>query len=1009
MQPDKPVIFAGFRLDAHNEQLWRGTQAIALRPKAFAVLRHLVEHAGQLVTKRQLLEAVWPGTFVTDAVLKDSIKQLRDALGDDAATPRFIETAHRRGYRFIGSISDAPPAIDRTPAPQSPSPPVAPPRSSTVLGREAELTSLRACLERALEGEREVVFVTGEPGIGKTTLVKAMRDEAATRGIRMAYGQCLEHYGAGEAYLPILDGLTRLCRTPDGARVIELLRRFAPSWLLELPSLLPEPERETLRQQVAGATRERMLRELTEAVDAISADAPLMIVLEDLHWSDFSTLDVISYLACRRDPARLLVIGTYRPVDVILGDHPLKAVKRELQAHGFCREIPLELLPEAAVAEYLAATLSSNQLPRWLVHLIHRRTEGNPLFMVNLVEYLLAERIIVERGGQWQLQGEYAQIDSGIPENVRQLIERQIDRLSSDERRVLEGASVVGMECSSAAIAAGLEETTDWVDQQCEALVQRHQFLRPARIVELPDGTITARYKFNHILYLEVPYRLLPAMRRSQIHRRIGHSGEAIYGTRVGEIATELAMHFEQGKDAPRAVRYLLLAAENARHRSAHHEAEALARRGLSALRSLPESPERDQQELSLRIVLGVSVMALKGFAADDVRDIFQRAIDIGGREDSSPHAFMAHWLLGLFHYFRAEMERSHVIASQLVDRARRMGNPLLASEATLALGVTLVDMGEFNTALDHLETVPSLCEGQRDRAAIAFAGQDPVVTSECYAAKAFWALGYPDRAVVHLERADALAGSGAPAETRVIASYFAAHIYQLRGDARTAQHHAESAILLADDYGLSVWMSLARVIRGWARVEQGAIETGIAELQRGLDTYLATGARLWRAQSVGLLAQALTRAGRHEDAMGAIAEALDLIRETGEDGSAADLHRTQGDLLLALAAEVGSPRGGASARSAPSLVASRIETQAEECLTRARTVARAQQAKAWELRAVTSLARLYIRQGRETDAAQVVAPVLEWFSEGHDTADLHAARVMASGRLSDLRPGHAR
>ena len=235
MQPDKPVIFAGFRLDAHNEQLWRGTQAIALRPKAFAVLRHLVEHAGQLVTKRQLLEAVWPGTFVTDAVLKDSIKQLRDALGDDAATPRFIETAHRRGYRFIGSISDAPPAIDRTPAPQSPSPLVAPPRSSTVLGREAELTSLRACLERALEGEREVVFVTGEPGIGKTTLVKAMRDEAATRGIRMAYGQCLEHYGAGEAYLPILDGLTRLCRTPDGARVIELLRRFAPSWLLELP------------------------------------------------------------------------------------------------------------------------------------------------------------------------------------------------------------------------------------------------------------------------------------------------------------------------------------------------------------------------------------------------------------------------------------------------------------------------------------------------------------------------------------------------------------------------------------------------------------------------------------------------------------------------------------------------------------------------------------------------------------------------------------------------------
>jgi adenylate cyclase len=297
------------------------------------------------------------------------------------------------------------------------------------------------------------------------------------------------------------------------------------------------------------------------------------------------------------------------------------------------------------------------------------------------------------------------------------------------------------------------------------------------------------------------------------------------------------------------------------------------------------------------------------------------------------------------------------------------------------------------------------LGEGQRDRAASAFAGQDPVVTSECYAAKALWALGYPDRAVVHLERAFALAGPAAPAETRVIASYFAAHLYQLRGDARTAQHHAESAILLADEYGLSTWLALSRVIRGWARVEQGSIENGTLELQRGLDAYLATGARLWRAQSVGFLAQALTRAGRYEDAMGAIAEALDLIRETGEDGSASDLHRTQGELLLALAAEVDSRRE----RVAASPIASRIETQAEECLTRARTVARAQQAKAWELRAVTSLARLYLHQGRETDAAQVVTPVLDWFSEGHDTADLHAARVMASGRLSDLRPGHAR
>ena len=1012
MQLDKPVTFGGFRLETANEQLWKGSLAIRLRPKAFAVLRHLVAHAGQLVTKQQLLDAVWPDTFVTDAVLKDSVRQVRDALGDDPASPQFIETAHRRGYRFIARIGEqhrSEPIV--TPTSHAPPPAKAPltatailraarvaaPQGVRVLGREAELATITRWLERALIGERQIVFVTGEPGIGKTTLVNAVRDDAMTRGIWVAWGQCLEHYGAGEAYLPVLDGLGRLCRTSNGTRVIELLRQHAPSWLLELPSAVTTEEREWLKKQIAGATRERMLRELGDAVDAITTEAPLMIVLEDLHWSDYATLDVIAHLARRLDRARLMVIGTYRPVDVIVADHPLKAVKSELHAHRLCRELALEYLSESAVDELLNVTFPGHQLPRWLTRLIHQRTEGNPLFMVNLVEHLLAERILVQEDSRWILKGSYADIESGIPENVRVLIERQIDRLSPGERRALEGASVVGMTCSAAAIAAGLEESTEWVDEQCDALVRRYQFLRPGRLVELPDGTVTARYKFTHVLYQEVPYRLLPAMRRSQIHRRVGTNLEAIYGSRAGEIAAELAVHFEQGKDAPRAVRYLRLAAENARNRSAHHEAEALARRGLAALEELPPSPDRDRQELSLRMVLGVSVMALKGFADDEVDGIYQRAIDLGGDGDRSPEGFMAHWLLGLFHYFRAEIQRSHTIASQLVDRADRLGSRLFASEATCALGMTLVDMGEYNAALDCLQPLPSLCEDQHDRAINAFARQDPAVTGECYAAKAFWALGYPDQALVRVERARALAGAAAPAETRVIASYFAAHIHQLRGDAPSAQHHAEHALALADDYGLSVWVALSRIIRGWSRVEQGSVADGIAELQRALDVYLSTGARLWRAQSVGLLAQALTRAGRHEDALGAIAEALNLIRDTGEDGSAADLHRIQGDLLLALAAALVTTDGGHTPVASP--VATRVEAQAEECLNRALTVARAQQAKSWELRAATSLARLYVHQGKRPDVARVVTPVLDWFSEGHDTADLRTARAIVRSR----------
>jgi predicted ATPase len=226
--------------------------------------------------------------------------------------------------------------------------------------------------------------------------------------------------------------------------------------------------------------------------------------------------------------------------------------------------------------------------------------------MVNLVDYLIEDGVIVNVEKAWRLEGAFAAMESGVPDTVRQLIEKQIERLSPDERTVLEGASVVGMECSSVAIGAGLERPTEWVEEHCESLVQQHRFLSPARLVELPDGTITPRYRFSHVLYLDVPYRLLPAMRRSQIHRRIGAAGEAIYRDRLEEIAAELAMHFEQGHDPPRAVKYLLQAAETARHRSAHHESETLARRGLQAAAALPPSPERDQQELALRLILGV-------------------------------------------------------------------------------------------------------------------------------------------------------------------------------------------------------------------------------------------------------------------------------------------------------------------------------------------------------------------------------------------------------------------
>jgi predicted ATPase len=293
----------------------------------------------------------------------------------------------------------------------------------------------------------------------------------------------LEHYGSGEAYLPVLDGFSRLCRTPAGPQVAGLFRQQAPTWLAQMPSLIQPAERDNLQSQAAGASRERMLREMADAIETLSSESPLLLVLEDLHWSDYSTLDLVSYLARRRDTARLMVIGTYRPVDVILSDHPLKGVKRELQAHNLCHELPLEYLTEDTAR-------FPGHHPGRLRQTIYRRTEGNPLFMVNLVEYLIDHKVISEEQGLRSLCADCPEVEQGVPSSLRELIEKQIERLSPDERSVLEAASATGMEFSTVAIAAGLAKPTEWVEKHCEELARRHQFLSPAWLAELPGGTV---------------------------------------------------------------------------------------------------------------------------------------------------------------------------------------------------------------------------------------------------------------------------------------------------------------------------------------------------------------------------------------------------------------------------------------------------------------------------------------------------------------------------------------
>jgi len=430
-----------------------------------------------------------------------------------------------------------------------------------------------------------------------------------------------------------------------------------------------------------------MLCELAEALELLTARQPLVLVLEDLHWSDYSTLDLLAVLARRRESARLLLLGTYRLPDALQRGHPLHTVHHELQRHGQCTELPLPLLPAAAVTAYLATRFPDAHLPAGLTRLVHQRTEGNPLFMVTVVEDWVRRGWLVPADGGQPLRVELAAVAGTVPENLRQMLEQQLERLSPMEQRVLEVGSVAGATFSAAAVAAGLACEVVEVDDWCAGLARRRQWLEACGEQVWPDGTVAGRYRFTHALYQEVANHRLPAARRAQLHRRVGEREEAGYGPQVRERVAALAMHFARGQDTHRAVRYLQYAGENALQRSAHPEALQHLTQGLALLATLPETPARAQQELDVQIALGQAWSATKSHGAPEVEQTYARARALCAQVGETPQIFPALWGLWRFYNARGALPTVRELGEQLVQLAERQADPTHRMAAYAALG----------------------------------------------------------------------------------------------------------------------------------------------------------------------------------------------------------------------------------------------------------------------------------------------------------------------------------
>lgn len=963
---DRPAV----RLELENERAWCGDRLLDLPPKVFAVLRHFVEHRDRLVTKDDLMNAVWGDTVVSEAALTSCIRDLRRALADTSRAPRYVETVHRRGFRFIGPVGAARPATPARADPADRSP-------IAIVGRAAELERVRARFDAACAGRRGLVFVTGEAGIGKTTLVETFLAEIEPgRGVRVGRGQCVEQYGPGEAYLPVLEALARLARAPDGDAVVGALRQYAPAWLVQLPGVLSDDDLEAVRRRAQGASGDRMLRELAEALEVVGRDVPLVLLLEDLHWSDAATVDLLAMLARRRDPARLLILATYRPADVAAGAHPLKPVKQELQAHGDCDDVSLDFLDETAVTAYLDGRFGGTALAPGFARFLHRNTSGNPLFLANVVDHLVARGHVRDDGGLWRLTVPLDDLAAEIPDSLWQLVEKQIDRLTAQEQAVLAVGSIAGAEFSAAlAVVDGIDPPA--AETCCAALARRGQFLRATGVAAWPDGTVAGRFAFVHALHRHVLAERVATGHRVALHLRIGARLELAHGGRAGEIAGELAMHFEHGRDFERAIHYRRLAADNALRHHGHREAASHAGRALALLQEVPESADRIRRELAVYTQLGAALIA-KGWAAPEVAETYARARALCLQVGPAPELFPI--LIGLFGFYvtRAELAVAAELAGQLAQLAAATDDGAIALGAYNATGMVAFYGGDFTAALAALErgmAVYDPAEHNPNRSPAFWGGHDAGVSCAVHAAWALWVLGHPTRAGALMQTALDWARAAEHPFTLAFACHFAASFYECRREADVARVLAEEGLAQAREHGFELFASLGAVHDGWQRADAGEIRAGVA-------AYRQTGSRFGLPTYLALLADVSAQVGEADGGLAVVEEGLTLAADCGAHYWDAELARLRGTLTAARAATA-ERNSVASTREVDASFRNAIET------------ARRQQAKTLELRAVTDLNRIWHLRGKSDEARASLSAVYGWFTEGHETPDLREAKVL--------------
>lgn len=967
MTAESTYCFGPFHFEASAGRLSRDGRVLPLRAKTSAVLLYLLQHHGRLVPKEELFAAIWPGLAVSEAVLAVCISELRQTLEDERRDARLVETAHGKGYRFIAPVTIRSESI--LPASARGSEPPA------MVGRESELASLRHNWELARSRSSRFVLISGEAGVGKSAL--AARFLAYLQEFDaplVGCGQCVERSGNAAVYVPILELLDQLCSGKHAREVREILRRRAPRWLVEIPGILAEAEADALRFQVGQLSAPAMFNQLAEALEWVGTLGPLVLLVEDLHFSDESTQAVLGHLAQTLHGARLLLVATLRTEHAGQNsDQVRKLVARMGACEGF-EEIPLRGLAEAEMAEYLRLRLSASLLPK-LVTELHRLTRGNPLFVSAMVDQMVRERSAGSNNSG---------LDKHQPQVLSQYIERQIGRLAPEHRLLLETASVIGNSFSAAALAAGMEIGADGGGEEralelCEQCVEAEGFIRSDGVLQWPDGTFSPAYRLRHDLYRETLYRQIPPLRRQRIHLCVARRLETGFAGHAGRIAGELAMHFERAGEPQRAATYLRLCAETALRLSDAKAAVAHAERGLGLLE--PTNPKARPLRARLELIRATALMSSVGFAEPEVVRGFQRARAL--LPDLKRPAEQMQVLLGLAKYYlvRRHLTEASMMVRRCLRAAERTGDmsALVASEMTL--GAVLYCDARYLETLAHMEQAIRLFEPRRDRAHALLYGLDSLVAAKAYAALCLWRLGYPDQAVRASLEAQSIAHQTGHAHSIAMAMTAAATVYADCGDALHLRIQADRLLAFCAARGLQFWHGWGRFFYGRALALQGRADGAVTHLREGIAELAATGADIELPRCLAIPTEVAVGALTPRQGAQAILTSLATMGRGKHLTDVSEMYRIAG--WLEYEAVRGEPDCGQP-------------TRAEQLLCQALRHARRHKAKSLELRAAIDLAGIWSEEGNTKAARRLLHPLYGWFKEGFDTRDLKAAKALA-------------